>query len=150
MAPAGAGAVNHRDVIETRETMRETETAYRRGDASGVETREWPDDSGAGAFGALPARPLLCPACGDSYVHLVEVRVYESTEDGGSGTVVPAGGGSASVRQTPEPGARPFGFRGATVELDAWCEQGHRFALRFSFHKGMTYAHRSVPVPTVG
>ena len=88
----------------------------------GVETREWPDDFGAGAFGALPERPLRCPACGDPYVHPVEVRVYESTEDGGSGTVVPAGGGPA-VRRSSEPGARPFGFRGATVELGAWCEQ---------------------------
>ena len=103
-----------------------------------------------GAAGRVPERPLLCPACGDTYVHLVEVRVYESTEDGGSGTVVTAGGGSASVRRSSEPGARPFGFRGATVELDAWCEQGPRFALRFSSHKGMTYAHRSVPVPTAG
>src|SRR5262245_11047795 len=86
-----------------RWAMRETGIAYRRGDANGVETREWPDDSGVGAFGALPERPLLCPACGDICVHLVEVRLYESTEDGGSGTVVTASGGSASVRRSPEP-----------------------------------------------
>jgi hypothetical protein len=80
-------------------------------------------------------------------VHLAEVRIYASLEDGDSGTVVTAGAGTATLRPLPEPRARPFGFRGETVEIGAWCEQGHRFALRFSFHKGMTYAHRSVPVP---
>ena len=109
------------------------------------ETR--PEDSGPGAVGRAPERPLRRPACGFDDVHLAEVRIYASLEDGDSGTVVTAGAGTATLRPLPEPRARPFGFRGETVEIGAWCEQGHRFALRFSFHKGMTYAHRSVPVP---
>ena len=127
--------------------MGETRPVSRLRDANGIETGDWPEDSGRGAFGRAPERPLRRPACGFDDVHLAEVRIYASLEDGDSGTVVTAGAGTATLRPLPEPRARPFGFRGETVEIGAWCEQGHRFALRFSFHKGMTYAHRSVPVP---
>ena len=70
---------------------------------------------------------LCCPVCGSAYVHPARVVVDQSqtrTEVTREMTVV-----------TPsEPGN--VSRRGSLISTQLWCEQGHAFEYRLTFHKG--------------
>lgn len=71
--------------------------------------------------------PLDCPMCGEEKVHLEAVGVHQ---DRALTTV-------RRVGTTHEESPTTSG-RGSAVEVRFWCEDGCRFALRFSFRKGVT------------
>ena len=97
-------------------------------ETTGVVTATWPLE---------PDWPnvVRCPECGFDYVHLVGVNVYQLTVT----TVVGPNGGTNREHGDHT----PFGNRGSTAELTCQCESGHRFVLRFSFHKGNLFAWRA-------
>jgi len=61
---------------------------------------------------------VLCPVCGDSYVH------HENRADIINGKDAYA--------------AAPKMVRGDVIAMPMWCEGGHKFVLCFGFHKGCT------------
>lgn len=105
-----------------------------------MDTRTWTAGTASG-FGS-PGDAVLCPECGDTYVHLVGVNVHQPS----SLTAVRA----EEVSRRQHALENPFGFRGTTVEVLGECEAGHAFALRLSFHKGQTFAWRDVAEPAGG
>lgn len=97
---------------------------------------------------------LICPHCGDQYLHHEEVDIFNRAEDCkiGQHTHIPQStSGGVQVRSHLEgnPSLRRHGLR-----IEFWCEicQG-RFSLCIAQHKGGTYLHweRSVePLPWDG
>lgn len=79
---------------------------------------------------------LLCPACGDSYLHHDGVEVFECDEDATTGVHVSVSGGKAQVDNVLEgnPSARRHGL---TVHFS--CEGcDAKPVLSISQHKGNT------------
>ncbi|MBX3433285.1 MAG: hypothetical protein KF847_08190 [Pirellulales bacterium] len=70
---------------------------------------------------------LCCPVCGMTYVHPEQVAV----EQGTTRTTV------RCERTQVEPSER--GRRGSLIQLDFWCERGHRFRYCLEFHKGQLF-----------
>lgn len=85
---------------------------------------------------------LLCPHCGDEYLHHEEVDVFNRGEDAALGqhTHVPATpNGTVVVQQdlAGNPSLRRHGIR-----IEHWCEGCHgRFSLCLVQHKGGTFLH---------
>lgn len=75
---------------------------------------------------------LLCPVCGDNYVHPVGI------------VCLPPGGSGRGVLQVDadgvhlDPAVEPM-TRGVVIVLKFVCEQSHQFTFRLEFHKGQTY-----------
>ena len=63
---------------------------------------------------------VLCPVCGDSYVH------HENRADIIDGKDFYA--------------AAPRMVRGDVIAIPMWCEAGHKFVMCFGFHKGCTFS----------
>lgn len=86
------------------------------------------------------AKKILCPSCGGSMMHPVSVRVNR----GGEITIVDSDG-------TRMKAALAEG-RGATIEIEFECEDGHASTIRYQFHKGSTYTESVFdgPLPTQG
>jgi len=70
---------------------------------------------------------LVCPQCGFNYVHIRNAVVNA----GGDVTAVTPHG---TMRFPDEPAGR-----GTLVQLDFWCEGGHKFKINFQFHKGQVF-----------
>lgn len=73
---------------------------------------------------------ILCPICGDIYVHPQSIFVRQNsfvTEIIGLKSV------SSSIG--------PSGARGSSITMTYWGECGHKFAICFEFHKGNTQAN---------
>lgn len=69
---------------------------------------------------------LLCPICGDDFLHLGEVAVDQL---GAEVRVGPTG---------PLLESHTCDRRGAVVRVSVHCEFGHAIAIQFAFHKGTT------------
>lgn len=75
---------------------------------------------------------LVCPVCGDNYVHPVEI------------VCLPPGGSGRGVLRVDadgvhlNPAVEPM-TRGVVIILRFVCEQGHQFTFGFEFHEGQTY-----------
>lgn len=69
---------------------------------------------------------FCCPVCGNDYVHPAQVIV----DQGQTRTEV--------TREQTIVAASNHGMlaRGSLVAMQFWCEQGHAFEYRLSFHKG--------------
>ena len=81
----------------------------------------------SGFSGFADARAMLCPVCWDACQHPVEVSINA----GGALTLVTYHG--IRKRKTAAEG------RGVVVRITFECEEGHRWVLRWRFHKGVTY-----------
>ena len=89
---------------------------------------------------------LTCPVCKFDYNHILRVEV-----DQGGELVEVAPDGVGFGRRQP---ARAV--RGSIVSIEFLCEQGHKWAISFRFHKGQTFCHAQaqpgpvdVDVPTL-
>jgi hypothetical protein len=71
---------------------------------------------------------ILCPVCKSDYVHMEYVVCNQGDYEVG------VNGDGIHTRSNQEHA------RGSVVYLACWCENGHRFAFRFQFHKGQTFA----------
>ena len=71
---------------------------------------------------------LCCPVCGHEYVHPAVVTV----DQGHIKTT------SSHDTALVQPSDRHTRARGSEVRLQFWCEEGHEFSYRFTFHKGIT------------
>ena len=58
---------------------------------------------------------MVCPVCGFEYVHLEEVVLKKSDD------------------------YTAWEGRGDALRIPVWCENGHRWILRFGFHKGTVH-----------
>ena len=74
---------------------------------------------------------LICPVCGDAYIHPVGLECRSPGRREGLLRVDARG-----IFIDPEVGAVG---RGVQITLRFWCEQGHRFDYVLSFHKGQTF-----------
>jgi hypothetical protein len=72
--------------------------------------------------------PILCPECGFEYCHLERVAVDQR------GVVTSVARNGVRLR-----GPYRSTRRGSVVQVFCHCENGHRFLVQFSFHKGCTY-----------
>ena len=75
---------------------------------------------------------LICPICGDEYVHPIRVDVVSPGKRFGKVSV-----DSDGIHLNPE--HPPLG-RGCIVYLEFQCESGHRYYHRLEFDKGRTVA----------
>ena len=66
-----------------------------------------------------PAQCVLCPACGNDYVHHLSATILVNGRD--------------DYQAHPE-------VRGDVIVIPAWCESGHKFNVLLGFHKGRTLA----------
>jgi hypothetical protein len=84
----------------------------------------------------------VCPTCSSEYTHIEQVFVSARREDQVSNeiTVNALSGQVRTHRQDPSP-AREIVGRGRRqrISVAGHCEEGHRFALVFTQHKGVTY-----------
>jgi len=74
---------------------------------------------------------VLCPVCGFDYAYLSKVII-----DQGKWVTVVDGRNDTLREENP-----PAHQRGSNVSVCMACEEGHLFAVRFGFHKGITYLH---------
>jgi hypothetical protein len=76
-------------------------------------------------FPTCDADVMRCPVCEYQYTHLVSCTVDQLGE-------VTTVRGTGTTRHT-----RPSTpYRGSRIEIEAYCEAGHRFAIALRFHKG--------------
>jgi hypothetical protein len=68
---------------------------------------------------------MLCPVCGFHCTHLASCTVDQL----GEVTTVRGTGTTMQIRPTTP-------YRGSRIEIEAYCEMGHRFAIALRFHKG--------------
>ena len=78
---------------------------------------------------------LLCPICGDYYIHPVCLECWPPGAPKGRLQV-----DSEGIHLSPS--ERPPG-RGVLITLKFGCEQGHAFTYEMQFCKGQTYVNRS-------
>lgn len=93
-----------------------------------------------------PASPdysvLLCPHCGENYVHLNEVYIAGRPRE--DGDIFPVKVDSHGLVTEGLSVVVPFGTNGAgrrhTISLVGWCEScSQRIAIAFQQHKGETH-----------
>lgn len=73
---------------------------------------------------------LCCPLCGMTYVHPEQVIV----EQGKTRTIV-----RCERTRVEASGRGAAQSRGSLIQLDFWCESGHRFRYGLEFHKGQVF-----------
>jgi hypothetical protein len=76
-------------------------------------------------FPMCSADVMLCPVCDHPYTHLVSCTVDQL------GEVTTVRGTGTRMHVLP---SSPY--RGSRIEIEAYCEAGHRFAIVLRFHKG--------------
>jgi hypothetical protein len=89
---------------------------------------------------------LLCPYCGNSYLHHIEVRVYDRGEDDDLTDVTRVKDGLAATHREPSLGCDNPSSRRDGVEILFWCEDCYdpdkgndsRVFLTIAQHKGNT------------
>jgi len=86
---------------------------------------------------------LVCPVCGDNYVHPTGIVCLPPGGDGRGVLRVDADG--VHLNPVVEPTAR-----GVTIVLEFVCEQSHAFAFRLQFLKGHTYVARTDGLKAAG
>ena len=86
-------------------------------------------------IGRTPDGPcLVCPVCGDNYIHPVQIDCSPYGKHGRGYVKVDADG--IHLNQTASPSGR-----GALIALKFMCEQGHVFDYVLNFHKGTTFVN---------
>jgi len=93
----------------------------------------WLGDANGGKLSLGENHEVLCPVCGDFYVHIARVRVIQDKTQ----TII-----ERSVDRVEE---LPLSSgRGSTVFIDYFCESGHCFSMQQYFHKGVTFTGMTV------
>lgn len=65
---------------------------------------------------------LVCPVCGDTYVHLEDAKNIDGKDD-----------------------YKAWAGRGDAIKIPAWCEGGqHKWNIVIGFHKGNSFIHCEV------
>ncbi len=77
---------------------------------------------------------LVCPHCGDEYVHPIGLRCLPAGKSGGE-LIVDHVGAYWNPDQQPVD-------RGVMIVLEFACESSHVFYYRLQFHKGNTFVTR--------
>lgn len=72
---------------------------------------------------------VVCPECGDYFVHIESVQVNQGGEVA-----------TVTCTETRVDKNGPKWGRGSRVRITYWCESGHTFSHVFQFHKGVVLA----------
>jgi hypothetical protein len=79
-------------------------------------------------FPTCSADGMLCPVCGFHCTHLTACTVNQL------GEVTTIRGTGTTMHVLPASPAR-----GSRIDIEAYCEEGHRFTITLRFHKGSVY-----------
>jgi hypothetical protein len=85
---------------------------------------------------------LSCPTCGETATVHVDTAMVAARPAGEDGPITLHQIDSRGEVTTPDsvPVGEPVGEgRRHRITLGGWCERGHKFAIVYSQHKGMTY-----------
>lgn len=83
---------------------------------------------------------LLCPRCGQDYLHSGRIFVYERSEDAPETTLVLVDGGQISANVVPSKNCENPSARRNGIAIEFWCENCESNSqLAIAQHKGQTY-----------